>query len=1285
MIRKLLSLFFLLFAVTGSLAAQDFVNLTPRPKQMTVGKGSLPLPQAFSVAYAGSDEAMTAEVSRFAAELSKTTGLTVSATTDEAAALVKVVTDKSLKTEGAYKLSVTAEGATVTTADALGLFYAFQTIKKVLPANVMAGVADARVTGYALPLVTINDAPRFAYRGFMLDVARHFFTVDEVKRMIDVMAYYKMNRFHWHLSDDQGWRVEIKKYPKLTTIGATAPNSWFTDMYTRTNYWINKPYGPYFYTQDQIREVVAYAKERHIEIIPEIDMPGHFVAALAAYPEFSCHPSYAPTVWSTGGISSDVLNVANPQAVQFAKNILSELIDLFPYEYIHIGGDECPTNQWQTNADCQKLYKELGLTDYRQLQSHFISDLGKFVAEKGRKLSVWNEAITASGADTKLVKETEAVVYCWTGPEAAAKKAKQLGLQNIYTPWGPYYINRKQGNSELDPPGAGYGTDDVKATYNQAIPSETDYGVQGTFWCEHVSDRDYMEWLALPRLIAIAEAGWTPQAQRSFTDFQKRMTADTTLLNYGGYKYCTYHMLMENNGYPVVQKTLPKASTADKAYYYRLISGGTDATRKDRCIELLADGSPLISQYSGKGAKAGVLWTNAQAAAGDANYAAQWWTLEADPAGSGKYAIVNKSQPAGSVKPDPSATSTSGRWSYDNNAKHYNFTLGAGAYGKVGDNYYYSISSDKVSGQYWNSSMAGQGLAVNVYSNPGDGAGGQWQFSPLEAYGWEGGGTGKPITFDGLTEGKTYTFTNDVEGFAQTALTDTTGTTALTHSAYPFAQNAWTVTKAGKPQTDGTQTLTLTNAATGRTIAAVGNYVSNQGFPVTMGSKGAELTLAYDTLYKDYRLKVSGKSLFPLPAGTVNAGSNVQGASYDAPRLQGAAWRAVEVRVVTFTCKDEAGTTLATVKRSVPVSVTDVTAALAPTFKNMEAVGIEAAGADAYTVTYKRIAYSLVVKAIDSRGALISVTDHAVPVGESFTFTAPKPAYYTLTTSEVADGTVLTPEADRTVTVTYETDAISGVKALGDRVTEGLKNGQSYVLYDASPADGGARKGYRKITEGNGINRATSVDGGLDPTAVWTLEGAGKSFKVKNEYKGLYVPSLGRSQAAVASTSGGTFTFTLNASGTDWCIKGTNGMMWDGLADGNLVGWAQGTGHPIEIYTYFAQPYYTVTVTCVDEADKVLSTQTDLVMAGDPYPLVLPAIDGYTLKSATGNEGYEGTVEGFVTVKAVYAPDNATGIEGVTVPTGQGAKTIYDLQGRRLQRVSTPGIYVINGRKVLVK
>lgn len=228
----------------------------------------------------------------------------------------------------------------------------------------------------------------------MLDVSRHFFTVDEVKRMLDVMSYYKMNAFHWHLTDDQGWRVEIKKYPKLTTVGSIAPNSLFTDLYEAKQYWINKPYGPYFYTQDEIRDVVAYAKERHITIVPEVDMPGHSSAAMASYPEYSCNPSGGHQVWSKGGISYDVINVANPAAVQFAKDVLSEIMDLFPGERIHIGGDECPVDAWKNNAECQALYKAKGFTNYRQIQSYFIQELSEFVKERGRKLAVWNETIT---------------------------------------------------------------------------------------------------------------------------------------------------------------------------------------------------------------------------------------------------------------------------------------------------------------------------------------------------------------------------------------------------------------------------------------------------------------------------------------------------------------------------------------------------------------------------------------------------------------------------------------------------------------------------------------------------------------------------------------------------------------------------------------------------------------------------------------------------------------------------------------------------------------------------
>ena len=727
--KLLLSLLLCLLAWPWAASAQtQFVNLTPKPKTMTVGEGTLALPADFVVSYPASlDADMVEEVNKFITVYNHATGSRVKAVAGNASALFQV--EKTTAAEGSkpgvYTLTVAAGGVTIGAPDALGLFYAFQSVKKMLPANVMANVADPSVTTYALPLVEIEDEPRFEYRGFMLDVSRHFFTVEDIKRMLDVMAYYKMNRFHWHLSDDQGWRIEIKKYPKLTEVGSIASNCRLTDMYSHTMYWQNKPYGPYFYTQDQVRDVVAYAQKLHIDIVPEIDMPGHFTAAMASYPEYSCTPNGSHEVQTNqGGVWNDVLNVANDGAVAFAKGILEEIIELFPYERVHIGGDECPTTAWENNAECKAKYTALNLTSYRQLQSLFIKEMSDFVQSKGRKLSVWNESITAASADLKTVQSTDAMVYCWMPAEAGVTKAAELGLSRIYTPQYPFYINKYQGDPSLDPPAAGYGNEDVKAVYEKTIPENVDAGIQATFWTEVVSDRDYLEWLTLPRLTAIAEAGWTPQANRTFSDFQQRITADTLLLNYGNYKWCDYQMVgWEKPGVPK-----PNVSTASEKHYYRLISGATDTERVGRCIELVADGSPLLTEFSAKNIAVGRLWTNTQAEESAGNYDYQWWYIEADPAGSGNYALVCKAQPNGSINPTPVGSGTSARWDYDSNTKHYSFVLGAGASGKVGDNYFYTISTSAALGDYFNSSLGGQGYAVNIY---GLDASVKWQFAPM--------------------------------------------------------------------------------------------------------------------------------------------------------------------------------------------------------------------------------------------------------------------------------------------------------------------------------------------------------------------------------------------------------------------------------------------------------------------------------------------------------------------------------------------------------------------------
>ncbi len=541
--KKLFLLLAVAILTTVVCHAEQFVNLTPAPANMTVGTGVFRISAGMKITAQGLTPEMQSEVTRFISDFNKSTGLGIG---EGKNGRMTVRLNKEIAAEG-YNLDVTAKGIVLEASSPAGLFYGLQTIKKILPANVMAGTNYPRQKSYELPVVSIQDRPAYGYRGFMLDVSRHFFTADEIKRMLDVMSYYKLNRFHWHLTDDQGWRLPMDKYPLLTTVGATAPDVVITDYRAKKQYKAGKPYGPYSYTKEEIKDIVDYAKKLHIEVVPEVDMPGHFVAAMVAYPELSCDPKADRKVWDHGGVSRDVLNVANPAAVKLGEDVIDQLAELFPYPYIHIGGDECPTVAWENNADCRALMEKEGMKNPRQLQNRFIKQMADRAAKHGKKLYVWNEALTEEGADSAMLKNIDATVFCWVGVPQAVKKATSNGLGAIFTPIGPYYINRRQSRDAA--PGAGPGNDDVKRTYTTvpfttAVGSKDNcLGVQGTFWTEHVSDADYMEYLALPRLIAIAEAGWTPQEKKDFADFQKRMTADAQLLDLGGYKYTRLYML----------------------------------------------------------------------------------------------------------------------------------------------------------------------------------------------------------------------------------------------------------------------------------------------------------------------------------------------------------------------------------------------------------------------------------------------------------------------------------------------------------------------------------------------------------------------------------------------------------------------------------------------------------------------------------------------------------------------------------------------------------------------
>lgn len=530
----------LLLGSNEMLTAQE-IALTPQPAHLTVKDGRFEFGnqlKAKVTPYQGDSIRMVFE--SFKKELQEATGIKVSSTQKEAKARIILDLNPQLPAE-AYKLNVSKKQVRIEASRPAGFYYALQTLKQLMPRNVMAGVATSDHSQWSLPSVEIEDAPRFEWRGFMLDEGRHFFGKDEIKRVIDMMAIYKMNRFHWHLTEDQGWRIEIKKYPKLTETGA-----WRNSKVLA--YGDVKPDGERyvgFYTQKDIKEIVAYAKKKFIEIIPEIDIPGHSQAAVAAYPEFlACDPENKHEVWLQQGISTDVINVANPKAMQFAKDVIDELTELFPFNYIHLGGDECPTNKWQKNDECKKLLSEIGSSNLRDLQIYFYKQLKDYIATKPadqqRQLIFWNEVLHGNTS----ILGNDITIMAWIGANAAAKQAAKQGMNTILSPQIPYYINRKQSKLPTEPMSQGHGTETVEAVYNYQPLKDVDAalqpyykGVQANFWTEWVTEPSVLEYLMLPRLAAVAEAGWTPQEKRNYEDFKERIRKDAELYDLKGWNY----------------------------------------------------------------------------------------------------------------------------------------------------------------------------------------------------------------------------------------------------------------------------------------------------------------------------------------------------------------------------------------------------------------------------------------------------------------------------------------------------------------------------------------------------------------------------------------------------------------------------------------------------------------------------------------------------------------------------------------------------------------------------
>lgn len=426
--------------------------------------------------------------------------------------------DNSLGEEG-YRLSVVPERIVIKSNSDKGYFYAVQTIYQLLPPAVFSIQKLLRPAIWRMPAAEITDIPRFKYRGMHLDVCRHFFGVDFVKKYIDLLAMHKMNTFHWHLTDDQGWRIEINKYPKLTEVGSVRKETLVGHYSDTPVTYDGKPYKGY-YTQEEIKEVVAYAKARFVDIVPEIEMPGHAKAALAAYPELACTdgPFEVATTW---GVFDDVF-CPSEKTFTFLEDVLTEVMDLFPGKYIHIGGDECPKTRWEKSSFCQKLMHKQGLKDEHALQSYFIQRIEKFVNSKGRRIIGWDEILEGGLAPN-------ATVMSWRGTEGGIAAAKE-GHDVVMTPGSNCYFDYYQADPSHEPLAIG-GMLTLETVYSyEPTPAELSpeqakhiLGAQGNLWTEYIADNKYAEYMAFPRACALAEVDWSPREKRDIRDFVKRL------------------------------------------------------------------------------------------------------------------------------------------------------------------------------------------------------------------------------------------------------------------------------------------------------------------------------------------------------------------------------------------------------------------------------------------------------------------------------------------------------------------------------------------------------------------------------------------------------------------------------------------------------------------------------------------------------------------------------------------------------------------------------------------
>lgn len=534
--------------LTGALAAMAFLlpstaagqtadfNIIPRPQQVKVSNDAPFTLSAKTVISLGTNsQDMKRNANMLASYIEQATGIRPAVGKSKNGTAIVLTIDKTIANAEGYKLDADAKQIRIAGASAAGVFYGIQTLRKSLP------LVNGKASKVSIPAVHIADAPRFAYRGTHLDVSRHFVTADSVRQFIDMLALHNINRFHWHLTDDQGWRIEIKKYPLLTQIGSKRAQ---TVIGHNSGKYDGKPYSG-FYTQKQIRDIVKYAADRYITIVPEIDLPGHMQAALAAYPDMGC--TGGPyEVWQKWGVSDNVLCAGNDKTLTFIDNVLKEITQLFPSKYIHVGGDECPKTQWQKCPKCQARIKALNLeakdghSAEERLQSYIITHASNYLKSLGRNTIGWDEILEGGLAEG-------ATVMSWRGESGGIAAAKQHH-DVVMTPNSYLYFDYYQSLDKANEPLAIGGYLPLETVYSyEPMPKELTadearhiIGVQANIWTEYMPTFKQMQYMALPRLAALSEVQWSQPALKDYTNFTNRLTKFTHLYDRLGYNYAKH-------------------------------------------------------------------------------------------------------------------------------------------------------------------------------------------------------------------------------------------------------------------------------------------------------------------------------------------------------------------------------------------------------------------------------------------------------------------------------------------------------------------------------------------------------------------------------------------------------------------------------------------------------------------------------------------------------------------------------------------------------------------------